>query len=176
MKNYKVITDDFIAKYEAILNRYIVKPDFTHCWIWFGQRDKYGYGIVNTTEGHFFAHRLMYQKLKGDLDSESVIRHSCDNSSCCNPDHLLPGTQADNMQDMVKRGRTAKGSRVRGAILNEDQVRAIKEQFKLYRGVYSQLGRWYGVDSETIRYVITGKNWGHIQVDNPELLKAKRFK
>lgn len=174
MKNYKVITDDFITKYVEILDRYIVRPDFTSCWIWFGQRDKYGYGIVNTTEGHFFAHRLMYQRIKKNLDADSIIRHNCDNSSCCNPEHLVPGTQADNMQDKIQRGRTAKGSRIKGAVLNEEQVREIKEQFKLYRGVYSELGRKYSVDSETIRYVITGRNWGHLKVDNPELLKAKR--
>jgi hypothetical protein len=35
-----------------------------------------------------------------------VVRHKCDNGFCCNPDHLLLGTQKDNSLDKTKRNRT----------------------------------------------------------------------
>jgi len=35
-----------------------------------------------------------------------VVRHTCDNPPCVAPDHLLLGTQADNVQDRVDRDRT----------------------------------------------------------------------
>lgn len=35
-----------------------------------------------------------------------VVRHSCDNRKCINPDHLLGGDNLDNIQDRVDRGRT----------------------------------------------------------------------
>lgn len=38
-----------------------------------------------------------------------MLRHACDNPLCCNPDHLLTGTQQDNINDKVARGRQAKG-------------------------------------------------------------------
>lgn len=37
-----------------------------------------------------------------------MVRHTCDVPKCINPDHLILGTQKDNMQDAVNRGRIAK--------------------------------------------------------------------
>jgi hypothetical protein len=31
--------------------------------------------------------------------------HHCDNPPCVNPDHLFPGTDMDNYQDSIKKGR-----------------------------------------------------------------------
>lgn len=40
------------------------------------------------------------------LDDGQLIRHKvCDNRICINPDHTAPGTEADNYQDMVDKGR-----------------------------------------------------------------------
>jgi DNA-directed RNA polymerase specialized sigma subunit len=39
---------------------------------------------------------------------QDVILHSCDNPPCCNPRHLIKGTQADNIEDMVTKARHAR--------------------------------------------------------------------
>jgi hypothetical protein len=48
------------------------------------------------------------------LDETAAIRHSCDNSLCVNPAHLFAGTHADNMADMVPKGRQARGPSHKG--------------------------------------------------------------
>lgn len=49
-------------------------------------------------------HRYLYEELFGQLESSSIhIRHKCDNRWCINPEHLEPGTAADNVNDRMRR-------------------------------------------------------------------------
>lgn len=55
-------------------------------------------------------HRYIYEKTNNTILSRwELVRHKCDNKLCINPDHLEIGTHQDNMDDMVKRGRSNKG-------------------------------------------------------------------
>ena len=49
------------------------------------------------------AHRYVYQLLKGEIPSGQVVRHTCDNKLCINPDHLILGTQQENVNDYMER-------------------------------------------------------------------------
>jgi hypothetical protein len=81
----------------------------TGCWEWNGRRDntpKSTYGRVdNEAQFPVLAHRVAYEKWVGPLDSELVLLHLCDNTICINPEHLRPGTQAENLEDMKAKGR-----------------------------------------------------------------------
>jgi HNH endonuclease len=80
----------------------------TGCWEWRGSRNENGYGIVNVRRQgaeNARAHRVVYELAVGPIPEGLVLRHSCDNPPCVNPEHLTPGTHADNSQDMVERGR-----------------------------------------------------------------------
>ena len=54
----------------------------------------------------------IYRLNKGKIPDGHIIRHTCDNPPCINPDHLISGTMKDNSMDMVKRGRSTKGTRL----------------------------------------------------------------
>jgi hypothetical protein len=56
-----------------------------------------------------FAHRYIWEVINGPIPNGLCIRHSCDNTRCVNPDHLLSGTHRDNMHDMSVRGRVSGG-------------------------------------------------------------------
>ena len=38
-----------------------------------------------------------------------LARHTCDNARCIRVDHIVPGTEQDNIDDRVARGRSAVG-------------------------------------------------------------------
>lgn len=76
------------------------------CWEWQGFRRRDNYGMVRFRKRTYSTHRLAWQ-LWNDRPPEPGlgILHTCDNPSCCRPDHLYEGTQADNMRDTIERRR-----------------------------------------------------------------------
>ena len=83
-----------------------------NCWPWLGAKTKYGYGRFKIAGDVFSAHRVAYVLANNELPPQdrwsyhgTVVRHTCDNPSCCNPAHLEVGTQEDNVRDMMDRGR-----------------------------------------------------------------------
>lgn len=52
------------------------------------------------------SHRMAYALTNGPPEND--VLHRCDNRPCCNPAHLWDGTQADNMADMVAKGRQSR--------------------------------------------------------------------
>lgn len=109
----------------------------TGCWNWQSTRHKTGYGhftiVWQRADGTRqkraeYAHRIMYRVTHGEPPADRMVRHSCDNRLCVNPDHLSLGTHQDNMQDAVDRGRTARGERNAMARLTVDRVREIRRR------------------------------------------------
>lgn len=81
------------------------------CWTWEGATFRQGYGNVRCrrddgTWGNRGAHIIMWEHANGRRLAEGkVIMHRCDNPPCCNPDHLIEATQADNLHDAARKGR-----------------------------------------------------------------------
>ena len=81
--------------------------DKSQCWPWTGKDIKDGRGYFSFRGKRWIVYRLMYVLVHGkdSLDSKTFVRHKCDNSLCCNPEHLEPGSQSDNEQDKYVRDR-----------------------------------------------------------------------
>lgn len=68
------------------------------CWHWVGARDTNGYGVFNKGRILGRAHRVAFELLVGPIPEGIVLDHLCRNTQCCNPDHLDPVTQTENMR------------------------------------------------------------------------------
>ena len=82
------------------------------CWIWVGTTNRDGYGNIGIdNKKTALTHRVAWMVTHGPIPVDLCVLHRCDNPRCVNPDHLFLGTQADNMRDMMLKGRSRKGRR-----------------------------------------------------------------
>ncbi len=74
------------------------------CWTWTGSHDTGGYPHVWWNGKLRRASRVIYEICRGPIGGYHVLHH-CDNQGCVNPDHFFLGSNADNVRDMVAKGR-----------------------------------------------------------------------
>lgn len=137
------------------------------CWEFIGSH-RGGYGNIVLENKMWATHRLAWYLIYGEIPINnttqhgSVIRHSCDNPGCCNPNHLRIGTQLDNVNDRTARGRSSrhsqKGESHGGSKLTESDVRAIRISTDTNRN----LSMKYGVSRSRISAIKLRGSWSHI--------------
>ena len=116
------------------------------------------------------AHRFSYLLANGELP-DNLCCHTCDNPPCCNPKHLWDGTNKQNMEDMVAKGRGENrfkldnvGVKNVACKLTEEQVLAIRAEYTgvPYKNNTTELAKKYMVSTSTISRIITHAIWSHI--------------
>ncbi len=83
-------------------------PDpVTGCMVWRGTHTAAGYGILRVNGKPLYTHRLAYELEHGALPPGVHVLHRCDNPPCINASggHLFAGSDADNVRDMLAKGR-----------------------------------------------------------------------
>ena len=151
---------------ERMLSRRSI--DENGCWNWTGARaGQGGYGLTNIGPRKLYVHRAAFGLWKHPIPPGLKVLHHCDNPRCFNPDHLFVGTQTDNMQDCVKKGRTNKvrqpcGSGHANATITEDDVRTIRIRYAAGES-QSKLAREYGQTQCNISKIVLFQSWRHVQ-------------
>lgn len=133
------------------------------CWEWIAGTFSTGYGLFRVLDkcGPFTAHRVSWHIHNGPIPTGMSVLHKCDRRICMNPAHLFLGTQADNMADMVQKGRSLNGESHPLAILTEEAVVDIRSR-RVYHGYQADMAREFGVTISTINQICKRKSWGHI--------------
>ena len=83
--------------------RKVTKSD--GCWEWTGSCGAKGYGQVGVKGKNLRTHRVSWELTNGKIPEQLIVCHHCDNPKCVRPDHLFLGTNKDNTQDMLSKGR-----------------------------------------------------------------------
>lgn len=106
--------------------------------------------------------RFIYQECFGEIPDKLMVRHKCDNPKCINPEHLELGTAWDNVNDMVIRGRHAKGEISGTSKLSNSDVKQIK-CLLLKKYTCAEISKIYGVSRTCINSIKLNKTWRHIK-------------
>ena len=142
------------------------------CWDWTGCHSTNGYGKVSFNNKSDYAHRVIWQLVFGPIPDGLFVCHHCDNKSCVNPDHLFLGTPNDNIQDAVKKGRTAKGEARPDSVLTEADVIAIRSS----NLTHTELAKKFGICRQHVSDVQRGIKWGHLGgVRDEKLERSKKM-
>ncbi len=169
----------------SLLDRFMIKytpePN-SGCWLWTaGWSRGIGYGqIIRKKNGKWqsaWAHRISWELFRGDIPNDLFVLHKCDVRLCVNPDHLFLGTQSDNVADMVKKGRQARGDShgsytmpnkwARGesqgsSKLTEELVRLARHRH--HNGeTFQSIADDMEVARSTISRAVYGKQWSHVR-------------
>jgi hypothetical protein len=141
--------------------KYVTIGSADDCWIWKGKtKPSNGYGHFWWPEKHISsAHVAAYELFVGKRNGLCVC-HSCDVVTCVNPRHLWLGTNKQNTQDMIRKGRKAelKPEDVHTAKLNWEIVREIRRLYAT--GIGQQvLAQKFRVATSNVSYIVNNKTW-----------------
>lgn len=82
----------------------------TGCWLWLGSTNARGYAHLKYQKVQHRANRFSWTAYNGPIANKLHVLHRCDNRLCVNPDHLFLGTNQDNVDDRVSKGRSGRSN------------------------------------------------------------------
>ena len=152
---------------KSLLDRYWPKVEvrsYAECWPWKAKaRHPFGYGRMSAgRKVQIKAHQLAYFIQYGPIPAGMCVLHKCDNPGCCNPFHLFLGTQKDNTQDMIRKGRWSKppiayGEKHHAATIPDADIPLIVAD----KRTNCVIAKQYGVSDNTISRIKRGLNRGY---------------
>lgn len=137
----------------------------TACWLWTGHERK-GYGFICERRQKRSAHRYGWELRNGPVPAGLFVLHRCDTPLCVNPAHLFVGTQRENLDDCVRKGRwrVPRGEGHPHARLTEELVREIRRRYRPRHPAdgITAMAEEFGVAVPTVSQAARGVHWAHV--------------
>lgn len=137
------------------------------CMEWTGKKDHKGYGKISITKDGIerprFCHRVAWTLYRGEIPIDMCVCHKCDNPACFRIDHLFLGTQKDNVDDKMRKGRhrCATGEDSVHSKITKNQAKEILDMKG--KGIQSYiLGKKYGIAATTVKAIWQRRTWKHL--------------
>ena len=132
------------------------------CWLWHGAKSG-GYGNARVDGLVYKVHRISASVFLGlnIENSDECALHRCDVGLCFNPEHLFIGTNLDNVQDKIGKGRQICGEKIGVSKLTASKVKRIK---KLLRSgtPHKRIAKLFHVHHSTIWAIHQNRTWRHV--------------
>lgn len=104
-------------------------------------------------------HRYLYEEKFGEIPKGMVLRHSCNEPSCINLDHLKIGTQQDNINDKVNANRQANGEKHGMNKFTQKIIMSIMQDTRKYEDIANT----YDLSVTHVVEIKNSKQWKHIK-------------
>jgi hypothetical protein len=147
------------------------------CWLWTAARNEWGYGLFRFEGKLRLAHRVIWTLECGPIPTGICVLHRCDTPACVRRDHLFLGTNKDNAEDMMRKGRgrtrvvpqrrlvTLCGSSNPISKLTDEQAEEIRRTYAVGELSQRRLASIYGVAQAQISRIVRRVSYvDHIKV------------
>lgn len=142
--------------------------DTSVCWEWKNKRALSGRDsrpYFNMNGKRYLAYRVVFSVTFGRALSDLLpLRHTCDNPCCCNPYHLIEGTQQQNMDDMKDRERHG---------LPHHTVKAIKRLLARRVLSHNEIADLFGISRTLVTSIASEVCYKHVEVTQQDMRDSR---
>ena len=112
------------------------------CWLWIGHRAGNGYGRFKLNGRYYQANRIAWALANGRMPHASlVVKHTCNTPPCCNPEHLVEGTQASNIREAM-------------STITDEQVQEMRRMRHQQFWTIADIARHFGQKASTVEAIV----------------------
>lgn len=123
------------------------------CWPCRLSANSEGRHYISIDGRKYIVYRLVWELFHGEELGKRKARHTCDNEWCCNGlNHIVPGSQQDNMNDMKERERHG---------MPHHTVRMIKKLLST-GATHQSIADKFGCSRIVISEINSGKYYSHV--------------